>query len=149
MADRTDRELAQDVIEENRYLTLATTDGDRPWIAPVEYVRDDAGTFYFFSPEDSRHARHIARNERVAVAIFSADQPEYSADGNLTLNGVQFEGVARKLSKEEHPALVVGVLEALQPPTPPYAAFEIEPGRFYVPKVEQGVNTRAEVAGDT
>lgn len=148
MANRSNRDLAKNVIEENRYLALATTDGERPWVAPIEFIRDDDGTFYFLSSEDSRHARDIARNGRVAFAIFSSTQPEYSGDANLTLQGVQFEGTARKLSTHEHSALIVGVFEALQPPTPPYAAYQIDVQRSYVPTIENGVNTRVEVAID-
>lgn len=148
MASQTNRDLAKNVIEENRYLTLATTDGERPWVAPIEFIRDEDGTFYFLSSEDSRHAQDIARNGRVAFAIFSSSQPEYSGDANLSLRGVQFEGTARKLSTEEHPALIVSVFEALQPPTPPYAAYQIDVLRTYVPTIENGVNTRVEVTID-
>lgn len=77
MSTETDRALAEEVMGGNRYLTLATSDGGAPWIAPVEYLRDEAGNFYFFSTEASRHAQHIERNAAVAVAIFGPAQPEY------------------------------------------------------------------------
>jgi nitroimidazol reductase NimA-like FMN-containing flavoprotein (pyridoxamine 5'-phosphate oxidase superfamily) len=139
------RELVEGVIEDNRYLALSTTDGESPWVAPVEYIRSDDGTFYFFSPTDSRHARHVEANQTVAVAIWSPDQPEYSADLDATLNGVQIRGEARRLSADDHPDVVADAVEALDPPMPPYAAFEIEPQRAYAPVVAEGVNERVEV----
>lgn len=52
-------DLAEQVIEENRYLAFATTDGEAPWIAPIENIYDESGDFFFFSTIDSRHAKHI------------------------------------------------------------------------------------------
>ena len=138
-------DLAEDVIERNRYLALSTTDGTEPWVATIEYIRDDSGTFYFFSTTDSRHAKHIEQNGTVAVAIWGPDQPEYTPDTSTSLNGVQIRGEARRLSEDEHPEAVVAAIEALEPPMPPYAAFEIEPHSVYVPLIDDGVNKRVEV----
>ncbi|NIW27839.1 MAG: pyridoxamine 5'-phosphate oxidase family protein, partial [Actinobacteria bacterium] len=41
--------FAAEVIEENRYMALATTDGEEPWVAPVEFLRGEDGTFYWLS----------------------------------------------------------------------------------------------------
>lgn len=138
------QELVEEVIEENRYLALATTDGSEPWVATIEYVYDE-GTFYFFSTVSSRHSRHIEQNGTVAVAIWSQDQPEYSPTVSTTLHGVQFQGDASQLSEEEYPDAVAAAVEALEPPMPPYAAFELEPYRVYAPVIEEGVNRRVEV----
>lgn len=139
------RDLVEGVIEDNSYLTLATTDGDEPWAAPVEYIRDESGTFYFFSPAGTRHARHIQENETVGVAIFGPEQPEYTPDISESLNGVQIRGRARMLEEDEYPDPVAGAIEALDPPMPPYEAFAIEPLRAYAPVIEDGVNKRVEV----
>lgn len=138
-------DLVESVIEEARYLTLATTDGDDPWAAPVEYIRGDDGTFYFFSPADTRHARHIAQNATVSVAIFAGDQPEYAADVTAALRGVQMRASARQLSADEFPPAVEAAIDALEPPMPPYEAYAIEPERVYAPVIEDGVNKRVEV----
>ncbi len=63
-------ELVRSIIREGRYLSLATTDGSDPWVAPVEYVADAALNLYFVSLHASRHAQHIDANPTVAVAIF-------------------------------------------------------------------------------
>lgn len=136
--------MVEEVIENNRYLALATSDGAEPWIATIEYIRDD-GTFYFFSTTDSRHARHIDENATVAVAIWGPDQPEYTPEKSTHLRGVQLRGEARRLESEEHPEAVAAAIEALDPPMPPYAAFEIVPRRAYAPVIEDGVNKRVEV----
>lgn len=144
MSEPDYQELVEEVIEENRYLALATTDGPEPWVATIEYVYDE-GTFYFFSTVSSRHVRHIEENGTVAVAIWSRDQPEYSPTVSTTLNGVQFRGEARQLAAEEYPDPVATAVKALEPPMPPYAGFELVPHRVYAPVIQEGVNRRVEV----
>lgn len=145
MVDNNYQEMAEEVIGENRYLALSTTDGTEPWVATVEYIRDETGSFYFFSTTDSRHAQQIEQNPTVAVAIWSADQPEYSPDTSTHLNGVQIRGEAHRFSENEYPDAVIAAIDALEPPMPPYAAFEIEPDKGYAPIIEDGVNKRVQV----
>lgn len=145
MADNDYQELIEAVIEDNDYLALSTTDGTEPWVAPIEYFRDEAGNFYFFSTTDSRHAEHIEANETVAVAVWEDDQPEYSPDMTTSLKGVQIRGAAARLSEDEYPEIVEAAIEDLDAPMPPYAAFTIEPRRVYAPIIEDGVNKRVEV----
>lgn len=145
MGENDYQEMVEEVIEQNRYLALSTTDESEPWVATIEYIRDDVGNFYFFSTSDSRHAQHIEANGTVAVAIWSADQPEYSPDVSTNLNGVQIRGEATQLSGDEYPEAVTAAIEALDPPMPPYAAFKIEPSRVFAPIIDDGVNKRVEV----
>lgn len=145
--DNDHRALVDEVVEENRYMALSTTDGSEPWVAPVEYLFDD-GTFYFFSTTDARHAEHIDRHEFVAAAIYGPDQPEYAPDLTATLNGVQFRGSAWRMTRGGYPDAVVAAIDALDPPMPPYEAFAVEPDAVYVPLIEDGVNTRVEVDMD-
>lgn len=139
-----DYELVKEVIDGNRYLTLSTTNGTEPWIAPLEYFRDDEN-LYFLSPDDSRHAQHIASNPTVAVAIFDAEQPEYNVGATFTLRGVQIKATARRLDEGAYPPAVREVIEALKPPMPPYAAFAITPVEYYVPQIDDGINKRVKV----
>lgn len=145
MPDTTNIDLVEEIVKKNRYLTLSTTDGRAPWIAPLEYMFDDELNFYFLSLESSRHAQHLRKNEKVAVAIFDPVQEEYSPDLSITLRGVQIEATARILPRDKYPAVVASAIEALCPPMPPYAVFKIEPVRFYLPTIEKGVNDRIEV----
>ncbi len=140
-----ERELIEEILKRNRYLALSTTDGTQPWVAPVEYMLDDNLDFYFFSTQDSLHARHLDALSRVAVAVFDSEQPEYTPEGSVTLNGVQIEGTARQLSESEYNDDIVAAIEAIDPPMPPYAVYKIETERFHIPKIESGVNVREEV----
>ena len=147
MSDQ-DQHFVESLLERNRYLVLATTDGTVPWIAPLEYMSDDDLNLYFFSPEDARHVRDLEKNERVAVAVYDRDQPEYASDLSAALNGIQMEAIAHRVRAEDYSEAILAAIEALSPPMPPYAVFRIEPRRFYVPRIEDGVNVRKEVSVD-
>lgn len=145
MQEKTPREIVLEVIDRNRYLTLSSTDGQRPWIAPLEYFHDGPHRLYFFSPEDSRHVQHIAQNKHVAVAIFDSEQVGYEPGQNATLGGVQMEAVARSLDDTEYPEAVSAVIEALDPPMPPYVPCVIKPSAFFLSQIVDGVNRRLRV----
>jgi len=141
----TERELVEDILKRNRYLVLSTAQDSSPWVAPLEYMIDEDLNFYFLSTDDSLHVRHLESNEKVAVAVFEHEQAEYAADASFTLNGVQMEAIARRLTKVEYTPAVRAAIAALDPPMPPYSVFKIVPQRFYLPKIEHGVNKRSEV----
>lgn len=149
MSSRGDRDLVREILERNRYLVLSTTDGTTPWGAPLEYMLDDDLNFYFFSPADTRHVRDLEKNATVAVAVFDHEQPDYTADASFTLHGVQMEAVARRLPTTDYTEAIRGAIDALDPPMPPYEVFKIEPRRFFLPRVEEGVNVRSEVQAGT
>ena len=145
MSSNNDQEMVREIISTNRYLTLATTDGADPWVAPLEYLHDGELNFYFLSTGDCRHSRQIEQNSTVALAIFETTQPEYSPDLSVTIRGVQIRGSARHLPPEEYPESVVQAIDALNPPMPPYSVFQVVPSAFYLPKIIDGVNERVEV----
>jgi uncharacterized protein YhbP (UPF0306 family) len=145
MSLTADQELVREIISKNRYLSLATTDGSAPWVAPIEYMCDDRLNFYFLSTVDCRHSRHIQDNPAVAVAIYETTQPDYSPGLTVTIRGVQIQASAKRLSPVEHPDTVTAAIDALQPPMPPYAVFRLTPSEFYLPKLRNGVNERVRV----
>ena len=145
MSSGNERDFVEALIRRNRYLVLSSTNGKDPWAAPLEYMADDKLNLYFFSTVDSRHACDIEMNEKVAVAIFDSDQPEYSADLSASLNGVQIEATARKVPENEYIEEIIAAIEALKPPMPPYAVYQLRPRTFYLPKITKGVNVRTEV----
>jgi uncharacterized protein YhbP (UPF0306 family) len=145
MSSTADQELVRELIAKNRYLSLATTDGSEPWVAPLEYLHDDRLNFYFLSTDDSRHARHIEDNPTVAVAIFDTEQPSYSPDVSVTIGGVQIRASAKRLSAGQYPEGVAAAIAALRPPMPPYSVFQLVPSEFYLPKLRNGVNERVKV----
>jgi hypothetical protein len=139
-------EIVRSIVRENTYLTLSTTNGDRPWCAPVQYVADEDLTLYFVSLPESRHMSDIKTNPSVAVTIFDSQQPPF------TSRGVQIEGTADTYSTTDNPFARIGGFdwpEDLQELVPGYAAVRVTPIRFYLPRfLVDGVqrDERVEVA---
>lgn len=138
------RDFAEKIVKENRYLTLATSIGQDPWIATLEYLTDKDLNLYFFSMETSKHSQHIETNPKVAVSIYSDKQPEYQPGKDIQLAGVQIKGEAEKLTGN-YPDEVDEVIKVLQPPMPPYAVYRIRPLQIWVPLIEKGLNMRIQV----
>ena len=138
MTDRADAAWVKDLIERTQYLVLATTDGESPWVAPLECMVDDDLNFYFFSTPEARHSRHIEAGGQVAAVRFDSEQPEYTPSLSANLNAVQMECSARRLDPSEYNEPVQGAIDLLQPPMPPYEVYKITPTRFYVPAIENG-----------
>lgn len=76
-------------------LTLATLAEDgRPQAAPIFYAETDDMSLIFISEPKVRHSRNVARDGRVAAAIY-ADGQQWQ-----TIRGVQLEGICTALSGE-------------------------------------------------
>jgi uncharacterized protein YhbP (UPF0306 family) len=143
--DRGSSAWVRALIERNTVVVLATTDGDQPWIAPLEYMTDEDLNLYFFSSTEARHVRHLEANSAVAATVFDHKQPIVTATTNADLNGVQMECTATRVLPELHTAAVSAAIEAFDLSIPPYAVFKVVPHRFYVPRIESGLNIRYEV----
>ena len=59
---------AVDLINSQNTMTLATSNGESAWAAPVYYVYD-RGVFYFFSDPESRHIQEGLTNQKSSAAI--------------------------------------------------------------------------------
>ena len=81
-------------LGEHHVITLATSDAQGPWAAPVFYVHLGF-TLYFVSSPRSRHARQVAIQPRAAGAIHAA------ARDWRDIQGLQLEGVVTHLAGEE------------------------------------------------
>ena len=88
---------ARSVIENNVYLSLATTSDSQPWISTLYYGFDEDFSFYFVSARDSLHVQQILANPRVAVAIYDSTQPARAGIG------VQIDGIASMVQEDEIP----------------------------------------------
>ena len=141
----SDREFVRELVKRNRYLSLATTDGTDPWIAPLEYISDDGLNLYYFSPENAAHSNHLRDHQTVAVTIFDAVQPEYVPGQVTRIAGVQVVATAQKL-EAPFPDLVANQIEAWKLPMPPYAAYIIRPTKWFIPILKDGVNDRLELS---
>lgn len=84
---RTYGEMARHLIDQAKYMVIATSDKHcMPWAAPVFFAYDDKFNLYFISAVDSKHAENISRNPYVAVSIFDSSQPIGMSEG------IQIEG---------------------------------------------------------
>lgn len=87
--------IAKDIIDKNIYLTLATTDGQKAWSAPLYYCKDDKYNFYYISSADCRHSQELKSNPNVGWSIFDSQAKEGQG------NGVQVEGKAYLLGEKD------------------------------------------------
>ena len=142
---RADGTWVRALIKRNRIVVLATTDGDKPWVAPLEYMADEDLNLYFFSTTDSRHVRHLEANSAVAATVFDRVQPKVNATTTADLSGVQMECTAIRVPPELRTDAVKAAIDAFDISIPPYAVFKVVPHRFFVPRIENGVNIRYEV----
>ena len=88
--------VAREIIDANRYLTLATADGDgRPWAAPVWYAHEGYTDFLWVSRPEARHSRNLASRPGLAIVIFDSTVPVGGAQA------VYVEALAEELSGAE------------------------------------------------
>ncbi len=71
-----ERDLGKDarqIIDANRYLTLATADGDgMPWASPVWFTHNAYAAFLWVSRPDARHSRNIAARPEIGIVMFDS-----------------------------------------------------------------------------
>lgn len=134
-------QLAQKIIKENVYLTLATSWKDKPWASPVCYFTDPKGNFYFASQMHSVHIQNISQNPHVSWAIFDSNVPEGTGVG------VQIKGTATLVG----PRACKGVMGCCRASIhavleyEAYRLFKLTPQRIYVTDPEALVDRRMEV----
>ena len=64
---------ARQIIDANRYLTLATADGDgRPWASPVWFAHDAYAEFLWMSRPGARHSRNVAARPEIGFVVFDS-----------------------------------------------------------------------------
>lgn len=91
------RSKALSYLETHNVMTLATSGPEGAWAAAVFYANRDF-TLYFVSSPQSRHARDIAREPRIAAAIHE-DYGEWRA-----IRGIQLSGTVERLEGEARDA---------------------------------------------
>ena len=143
--DRANSAWVRAFIKRNRVVVLATTDGDKPWVAPLEYMADEDLNLYFFSTTEARHVRHLKVNSAVAATVFDHKQPIVNATTTADLSGVQMECTATSVPPEQRTDAVSAAIDEFDISIPPYAVFKVVPHRIFVPRIENGVNVRYEV----
>lgn len=138
--------IAEGIIKNNIYLTLATSNGT-PWAAPLFYCLDDKYNFYFISQMDSIHTKHVLKNPSTAFAIFDSHEPEGKG------NGVQASGKVYLLETENeikdglkwYSTTYVDCTPQMFIGPNPYRLFKLVPEKFYILDPEAEVDKRVEV----
>jgi hypothetical protein len=68
--------IARAIIDTNRYMTLATADGDgRPWASPVFYAAANYTEFYWISAPEATHSQNLAQRPQLSIVIFDSGVP--------------------------------------------------------------------------
>ena len=84
--------VVREIIDANRYMTLATADGDgRPWASPAWYAHQGYTDLFWVSRPEARHSRNLAVRPEVGIVIFDSTVPE--GDGQA----VYVEALAEEL----------------------------------------------------
>jgi nitroimidazol reductase NimA-like FMN-containing flavoprotein (pyridoxamine 5'-phosphate oxidase superfamily) len=67
--------IAREIIDRERFMTLATADSDGvPWASPVWYAPDGYSELLWVSKPEARHSRNIAVRPEIAIVIFDSQQ---------------------------------------------------------------------------
>jgi uncharacterized protein YhbP (UPF0306 family) len=70
---------ADEILNANRYMTLATADAAGvPWVSPVWFAFDAAELFWI-SYTHRRHSRNIAERPEIAVVVFDSTVKAFEA----------------------------------------------------------------------
>ena len=81
-------ELTKEIIKDNKFMSLATTDNDgKVWSTPLSYSIDENYNFYFTSELDSKHVMNIMDNPEVSFTIFDSTRRVSDVDG-LQISGI-------------------------------------------------------------
>jgi nitroimidazol reductase NimA-like FMN-containing flavoprotein (pyridoxamine 5'-phosphate oxidase superfamily) len=68
--------IARAIIDTNRYMTLATADGEgRPWASPVFYAAANYTEFYWISAPEATHSQNLAERPQLSIVIFDSGAP--------------------------------------------------------------------------
>lgn len=137
---------AVEILKSNIYFTLATTDGNSAWAAPLYYCMDEGFNLYFISQMESLHAVHIMKQPSVSFAIFDSHQRE--GEGN----GVQGSGTVTMLEGNDvveglkyYSTIFIKLTpETLSAPAP-YRLLKLTTNSFYVLDPEAKTDKRIEV----
>jgi len=88
--------VARGIIDANRYMTLATADGEgRPWASPVWFAHEDHREFLWVSRPDARHSRNLEVRPEVAIVVFDSTAPVRQASGvYIEARGQELAGAA-------------------------------------------------------
>jgi hypothetical protein len=69
-------EELREIIDANRYMTLATAGEDgRPWATPVWFATEDYRQFFWVSDPNARHSKNLAERPDLGIVIYDSSVP--------------------------------------------------------------------------
>jgi general stress protein 26 len=73
---------AKKIIEEIKYLTVATVDENgQPWSTPLAGFHDSEYNFYWASWSENQHSKNIRSNRKVFITIYDSTPPDGPTEG--------------------------------------------------------------------
>jgi len=88
--------LAREILEEIRYVVLATIDEDgRTRTSPVYFTPSGYEDLFWVSYADTHHSRNLARDPRVSGVVFDSTRPPGKS------SAVYVTGTAREVAGDE------------------------------------------------
>lgn len=81
---------ALELLESQRTMVLAVNEDNQPWVAPVYFVFQSPGLFFFSSPR-SKHIQAVVDSRRAAAAIYA------DCDHWQDIKGLQMVGNVREV----------------------------------------------------
>jgi uncharacterized protein YhbP (UPF0306 family) len=94
LSDSELRKRAEEILGQQRIVTLSINDDEGPWAAPVFFAQEGFD-LYFVSNPLSRHGRAAAGHPECAAAVFNANS-EWRK-----VQGLQMEGALKLLDEDE------------------------------------------------
>lgn len=88
-------EKAKQIIHDNIFMVLATSNDNNPWNTPVYYAFDDNYNFYWYSRKTTQHSENILNNNAVMVIIFNSSPREATGEA------VYMQGKAYEIQRDE------------------------------------------------
>lgn len=94
------------LLDNARFVTLATVGPDGPWASTVNFVAlDEPLRLLWYSLRTARHSQNIAANPRVSGSLFLTGLTGADAPAGLPLDGGQLTGTCHEVSGDELPDL--------------------------------------------
>ena len=125
------KQIVKKIIDSSTYLTLATTDGEKPWANAVFFASDKKYNLYFTSYNNSQHVQNILHNPHVSIAIFDSHiVPGTGAQG------VQIEALCHRVTTDDLPEAIKVVYAKRFPDAKERAKRDLSVEHFSLPDSE-------------
>ena len=114
-------EQGRRIVDDNRYLTLATADDDgTPWATPVWFAHVGYTTLVWASKPGARHSRNVATRPEVGIVVYDSSVRPGEAQA------VYFEARAGEVAPEDLDRLVAAYADrSVAQGLPPWSSADV------------------------